>query len=265
MNNRPIGVFDSGLGGLTVVKELIRELPCEDIVYFGDTARVPYGSKSKETIVRFTLDNILFLLNQNVKLIVIACNTSSSIALPKIKEYFGVPLIGVIEPGAKEAIRVTRNNRIGVIGTEATVKSKSYQEKIKELSKKANVFVKACPLFVPLVENGHTNSKFTIDIAKFYLAEFKKNDIDTVVLGCTHYPLLKASITEVLGKDIVLVDSAKVVAQEVKKLLDCMNIKSSSKTPSKQRFYVSDEPDSFRLKAKRFLGSAVQKIAKISI
>ncbi|MEW5758265.1 MAG: glutamate racemase [Candidatus Omnitrophota bacterium] len=265
MNNRPIGVFDSGLGGLTVVKELINELPYEDIVYFGDTARLPYGSKSKETIIRFTLDNILFLLNQNVKLIVIACNTSSSIALPKIKGYFGIPLIGVIEPGAKEAVRVTRNNRIGIIGTEATVKSKSYQEKISELSKNAKVFVKACPLFVPLVENGHTKSQFTVDIAKSYLDEFKRNNVDTVVLGCTHYPLLKMPISQVLGKSIVLVDSAKVVASEVKNLLYHMNIKNTSKVSSRQKFYVSDEPEGFKIKARQFLGCNMGEVQKISI
>lgn len=273
MNNRPIGVFDSGLGGLTVVKELMSQLPYEDIVYFGDTARVPYGSKSKETIVRFTLDNILFLLNQQVKFIIIACNTSSSIALPKIKDYFGVPLMGVIEPGVKEALKLTKNNRIGVIGTEATVKSKSYELKIKKAAPNSKVFVKACPLFVPLVENGHTGSKFTIDIIRFYLDSFsakggsalggKKNQIDTLILGCTHYPLLKESITSVLDKDIALIDSAKAVASHVKIALNDLGIMNNKKSASRQLFYVSDEPQGFRIKAKSFLGRDIAKVKKV--
>ncbi|MDD5292080.1 MAG: glutamate racemase [Candidatus Omnitrophica bacterium] len=261
--NKPIGVFDSGVGGLTVVKELMRLLPRESIVYFGDTARVPYGTKSAETIRKFSLENILFLLKKNVKLVVVACNTASSIALPQIKRHFKVPIIGVILPGVKEAVAITKNKRIGVIATRATVNSQSYTKEIKALNPKIKVFSAACPLFVPLAEEGWLNDKVTFDVARKYLEPFRKYKIDTLILGCTHYPLLKSAINKVLGKGVTLIDSAKQVACEVKQILDEDCSCSQEKKPSRE-FYVSDEPDNFRGLAQRFLGYKLNKVYKVN-
>ena len=216
---KPIGVFDSGVGGLTVVKELIRQLPNEDIVYFGDIARVPYGIKSKETITRFSIDNILFLLKKRVKLICVACNTASSVALPVIKNHFKVPIVGVITSGVREAVYATVNKRIGVIGTRGTIKSKAYELEIKQIDPKVKVIALSCPLFVPFVEEGWTEGRVVIDVARTYLAPLKDARVDTVILGCTHYPVLKPLIKKVLGKNVTLIDSAKQVAMEVKKVL----------------------------------------------
>jgi len=261
--NRPIGVFDSGVGGLTVVKELVNILPNEKIIYFGDTARVPYGIKSPETVTKFSLESILFLLEKNVKLVVVACNTVSSLALPNIRRYFSIPLVGVIVPGAKQAVAVSRNKRIGVIATRSTTKSQSYEKEIGKLSPKAKVFSAACPMFVPLVEEGWLNSKVTEDVAHEYLEPFKKHNIDTLILGCTHYPLLKGVIRKVLGRDIALIDSARQVALEVRQILEERSICATKGKP-KHQFFVSDEPANFQDLAQAFLDKAIKDVVKVA-
>ncbi|MFH1459330.1 MAG: glutamate racemase [Candidatus Omnitrophota bacterium] len=267
MNNlRPIGIFDSGMGGLTVVKEVMRTLPQEKIIYFGDTARVPYGPKSKETVVRFSIENILFLLKHNVKMIIIACNTASSVALSIVQENFKVPVMGVITPGVKKALSITKNNRIGVIGTKTTIKSKSYEKQILKISKNTKIYSNACPLFVPLVEEGWLNRPITKIIAQEYLSPFKKKKIDTMILGCTHYPLLKPVIKDVLGTGVVLVDSAKEVAQGAKQILVKENL-LATKQKSKINnisFYVSDEPENFSHLGQKFLGFALNNVKKVN-
>jgi glutamate racemase len=263
--SRAIGVFDSGVGGLTVVKELIHQLPYENIVYFGDTARVPYGIKSKETIVRFSIENILFLLKQDVKLICVACNTVSSIALPVIRNHFKVPMIGVISPGAKEAVYATKNKRIGVIGTKATIASRAYEKEINTLDTKIKVISQACPLFVPFVEEGWIKERTVFDVAKAYLAPLKRAGVDTIILGCTHYPLLKLVIKKVMGDGVVLIDSAKQVAIEVKQILSHNGFLESRDGSAQRSFYVSDGPDWFSGLAKRFLGHSIKNVVKVSL
>lgn len=260
---KSIGVFDSGVGGLTVVRELIRQLPSENIVYFGDTARVPYGIKSKETVIRFSIENILFLLKQDVKLICVACNTVSSFALPVIKHHFKVPIVGVIAPGVREAVYATQNKRIGVIGTKGTIKSKSYELEIKQLEPKAKVTAVACPLFVPFAEEGWLSGKVVLDVAKTYLKPLKEAGVDTVILGCTHYPLLKPVIRKVMGDGVTLIDSAQQVAVEVKKILAQEGL-LNKKAKGKQKFYVSDNPEWFSELAKRFLGKPAKNVKRVN-
>lgn len=262
--NRPIGVFDSGVGGLTVVKELMRLLPNENIVYFGDTARVPYGIKSKETIIRFSLENILFLLKQNVKTVVIACNTSSSAALPLLKRHFKIPIVGVIGPGAKEATYATRNKRIGVIATKATVNSHAYEREIKRLDSDIKVFNQACPLLVPLTEEGWARRKETRDIASFYLKPMKNSGIDTLILGCTHYPLLKEVFRSILGNSVRLIDSARQVAYETKEILAIEGLLNNKRKQAKYIFYVSDELQQFKKVARNFLGKDIKNLRKVN-
>ncbi len=261
---KAIGVFDSGVGGLTVARELIKQLPSEDIVYFGDTARVPYGIKSRETIVRFSIENILFLLKHNVKLICVACNTASSVALPVLKNNFKVPMIGVITPGAKEAVYATRNKRIGVIGTKGTIKSRTYETEIRQLDPAVHVVTAACPLFVPFAEEGWLAGPVVEEVARKYLQPLMKARVDTVILGCTHYPLLKQVIRKVMGEKVVLIDSAKQVATEVKNILDSEGSLNSSRR-GKQEFYVSDNPEWFQGLAQRFLGKTVSGVKKASV
>jgi len=260
---KPIGVFDSGVGGLTVVKELIRVLPDEDIVYFGDTARVPYGIKSRDTVIRFSIENILFLLKQDVKLICVACNTASSLALPAIKNHFKVPIVGVISPGVREAVYATENKRIGIIGTRGTIKSRAYEIEIKQLDPKISVTSVACPLFVPFVEEGWLEGGVVLEVAKTYLQPLKSARVDTVILGCTHYPLLKDTIRKVLGKEIRLIDSAKQVAMEVKEILAHAGMLNKGGR-GRQHFYVSDNPEWFSGLAKRFLGRPIKDARKVN-
>ncbi len=262
--SKAIGVFDSGVGGLTVVKELINQLPQEDIVYFGDIARVPYGIKSRETIIRFSIENMLFLLKQEVKLICVACNTVSSVALPIIQKYFRVPIVGVLSPGAREAVYASQNKKIGVIGTRGTIKSRAYDLEIKQLDPKVKVKAVACPLFVPLAEEGWTQGDVPLKIARTYLAPLKEAGVDTVILGCTHYPLLKPVIKEVMGKNVLLIDSAKQVAIEVKKILAQEGMLNAGARGT-QRFYVSDNPEWFGQLAKAFLGREVKNVEKVTL
>ncbi|MFH0762317.1 MAG: glutamate racemase [Candidatus Omnitrophota bacterium] len=261
---RPIGVFDSGVGGLTVARELIRQLPLEEIVYFGDTARVPYGIKSKETVIRFSIENMLFLLKQNVKLICVACNTASSLALPTIRNHFKVPIVGVITPGAREAVYATKNKRIGVIGTKGTIKSRTYEKEIKQLDRKIRVTAVACPLFVPFVEEGWLSGNVVMEVAKAYLKPLKASGADTVILGCTHYPLLKPVIKKILGQDVTLIDSARQVAFEVKRILAAEGLLNSGHRRGKSRFYVSDNPEWFSSLAERFLGRKTGNVSRVN-
>ncbi len=253
-NNNPIGVFDSGLGGLTVFKQVIRELPNEDVIYFGDTARVPYGTKSKEAIIRFSIENVEQLLKHHVKVVVIACNSSTSYALDILQNRFEIPIVGVIEPGVKKAVRASTGGRIGIIATQATVNSGKYREHIHRLNPSAKVFSQACPLFVPLVEEGWLNKSVTRDVAEEYLKPLKAKKIDTLILGCTHYPLLKPVLRKTVGKDVELIDSAREVALEAKRVLTEKGLLRSGKAKAKYNFLISDRPQAFKQIAQKFLG-----------
>ena len=261
---QPIGVFDSGIGGLTVVKALMQELPSESIVYFGDTARVPYGTKSKPTVVKFSLENVEFLLRFGVKCIVIACNTSSSWALPTLRKYFKVPIVGVIRPGALAAVRQTRNKRVGVIGTNATIDSHAYEQAIQRIDPTVTVFSQRCPLFVPLVEEGWLNGAISRAVADRYLEPLKHHRIDTLILGCTHYPLLAQTIRRSLGSGVTLVDSAKQTAHEVRGVLMGHDALRERAAAPRYRFFVTDEPSHFHLLSRRFLGRAVTSVDRVN-
>ncbi len=245
-NSLPIGVFDSGVGGLTVAKEIMSQLPNEKIIYFGDTARVPYGNKSRETVTAYSRQIVKFLLSKRVKAIVIACNTASAFALETIRHEIPVPIIGVVKPGAKTASIATRNGRIGVIGTEGTVNSGIYSEFLHEISPEIKVFGQACPLFVPLVEEGWADDLITEEIARRYLSGLLDKDIDTVVLGCTHYPLLKRVIGKVVGESVVLVNPAYESARELKRVLGEEELLNEEKEVPHHIFYVSDGAEKFR-------------------
>ena len=257
MDTRPIGIFDSGVGGLTVVDKMSRLLPDEKIIYFGDTARVPYGNKSKETVTRFSKEIVDFLRKFKVKLIIVACNTASSLSLNILERSFPVPIVGVITPGVREAVKESPTQRIGVIGTESTVNSKSYEKEIKFLSKKAHVFQKACLLFVPLAENNWLGGEITEKISKEYLSPLVKKKIDTIILGCTHYPLLKKVIQKTVGKKIKLIDSSEAVARYTKDLLERKHMRNNSKKKRIQ-FFASDNTRSFTKLAKVFLGKNIK-------
>ena len=261
---QPIGVFDSGIGGLTVVKALVEDLPSESIVYFGDTARVPYGTKSKSTIVKFSLENVEFLLQFGVKCIVIACNTSSSWAMPTLRKYFKVPIVGVIRPGALGAVRQTRNKRIGVIGTTATIRSGAYEAAIKRIDPMVKVFSQSCPLFVPLVEEGWLKGSVCRQVAERYLEPLKRQRIDTLILGCTHYPLLAPTIRKVLGPKVVLVDSAKQTVIEVRGVLMGNDALSNGGVKPRYRFFVTDEPQQFDRIGHRFLGRVIGSVERVN-
>lgn len=262
--DKPIGIFDSGIGGLTVVKEVVKLLPHEDIIYFGDTARVPYGIKSRETIIKFSLENTLFLLQKDVKMIVIACNTSSSFALPVIRKHFKIPILGVIMPGAKEAVYASKRGRIGVIGTRATIKSGAYEEEIHRLDPSVKVWSQACPMFVPIVEEGWVNDAIASKIAEKYLSGLKAKGIDTLILGCTHYPLLKTRIQAIMGKDVVLIDSAQQVASEVRQVLSGEGLLTKKTGKPVREYYVSDEVAIFEKVARRFLGAKLETVKKVA-
>ena len=260
--NNPIGVFDSGLGGLTVVKALIRQLPHEDIVYFGDTARVPYGTKSKESIIRFSKENVRVLAKYKVKVIVVACNSSSSFALGALRKQFRGPVMGVIEPGAKAALDSSSLKRVGVIATSATVNSGSYRKKLKSLAGRVKVVEQACPLFVPLVEEGRLNTQATELIAREYLKEVKRAGVDSLILGCTHYPLLKAVIRKVMGRRVSLIDSAQAVAAAVERKLSAEGLNASRQRKGHLKCLISDQPQQFRSIAKRFLGFEMKNVVR---
>lgn len=266
--NAPIGVFDSGVGGLTVAREIMRQIPNERIVYFGDTARVPYGSKSKDNIIKFSRQIIRFLQTENVKAIVIACNTASALALDEMQQEFDLPILGVVKPGAKVAVETTANKRIGLIGTEANIRSGVYTRYIKSLDDEAKVFEKACPLFVPLVDEGWLHDDITLQVASRYLEELKEKDIDTLIMGCTHYPLIRSTIRKVMGDKVNLVNPAYETAIELKNLLERDNLanKCDVDSPSSMyRFYVSDAEEKFKLFANSILPFDITMTKQINI
>lgn len=270
INNKkgaPVGVFDSGVGGLTVAREIMRQLPNENLVYFGDTARVPYGSKSKDTIIRYSRQIIHFLMTKDVKAIVIACNTASALALDVVRKEVEVPVIGVVEPGARAALHITKTKKIGIIGTEATVQSAIYEKIIKELDAGVSVIGKACPLFVPLVEEGFAKHKVTGEMIDYYLASLKESDIDSLILGCTHYPLLRSRIRDYLGKQIMLVNPAYETAMDLKHLLEeCkMTNDGVKKEHALYSFYVSDAADKFKQFANSILPYDIETTQQINI
>ncbi|MEI7810983.1 MAG: glutamate racemase [Ignavibacteria bacterium] len=260
---KPVGVFDSGIGGLTVVKRISSILPAENLVYFGDTARVPYGSKSNSTVIEYSLQNAHFLMEKNVKVIVVACNTASSVALDVLRQKLHVPIIGMIEPGAKFALKETKTGRIGVIGTTATVNNHAYAKTILQLDPHTEVFEKACPLFVPLAEEGWIDREATRLIAEEYLKEIKEYNIDTLVLGCTHYPLLAGVIQEVMGDKVSLIDSGIAAASAVQSELKRIGLETNSFSAGSQDFYVSDIPQKFAEIARLFMGRSLDYIKKI--
>ena len=262
---KPIGVFDSGIGGLTVVKRIAASLPEENIVYFGDTARVPYGSKSNATVIEYSIQDAKFLINKNVKAIVVACNTASSIALVELRKLFNVPVIGMIEPGAKMAVKESSGGKIGVIGTRATISNKAYSTEIKKINPSAQVYEKACPLFVPLAEEGWINHKAVYAIAEEYLKELRDLKIDTLVLGCTHYPILSEVIQKVIGVEVKLIDSGIASAEVVKEEIARIGLQTNSYGIGYQDFYVSDIPAKFKEVAELFLGKPVNDVQKIEL
>lgn len=265
MNNEPIGVFDSGIGGLTVVKEIMKVLPDENIVYFGDTARVPYGNKSPETVTKFAFQNARFLMSKNVKAIVIACNTASALALNEVQKNVSIPVLGVISSGAKAAVKKTRNGRIGIIGTEGTILSKAYDRAINAINKDAVIEGYACPLFVPLVEEGWAGTKVSYMVAEQYLAPLKNKAVDTLVMGCTHYPLLKKVVGDIMGDKVSLVNPAEETAIALKKVLESNNLQNVCSQKPEYKYYVSDNPKKFCKVANNFLDRNIENIQKIDI
>ncbi|HOV89971.1 MAG TPA: glutamate racemase [Syntrophorhabdaceae bacterium] len=262
LENLSIGMFDSGVGGLTVLKELKRLLPRENIIYLGDTARVPYGNRSPETITRYALESALFLLTKGVKLLVIACNTSSAIAINILARKLPIPVIGVIEPGARGAVAATKKKKIGVIGTKATIMSKAYEKSIKAIDPEIEVVSKPCPLFVPIVEEGLEDDKVAHIMAHRYLKDLRESGIDTLVLGCTHYPVMEDVIKKTVGEHVQIINTGKETAKEVKTCLELKNI-LKNKGKGKCQYFVTDSPYMFKEIGERFLNIPVTPIRYI--
>lgn len=262
----PIGIFDSGVGGLTVVRQIHKVLPSEDLVYLGDTARVPYGTKSPSTVVRFACEDTQFLLHQNVKAVVVACNTCSAWALPMLEKKFKVPIFGVIAPGVQAALDESKTKRIGIIGTNATIRSRAYTNNILARCEQARVFAAAAPLLVPLVEEGWTNHPVTRQVLEEYLTPLLRNRIDTLILGCTHYPLLKMAIRKLVGKEIHLIDSAESCARFVAERLEKLHLlRSQRRGAASIQPFVTDETDRFASVAEKFLGVPTEPAWKIEL
>lgn len=266
----PIGIFDSGVGGLTVLKEIIELLPYENFVYFGDVGRTPYGGRSKEIITQFTKQDIAFLTEQKVKYIICACNSASSAALPEIEKDYKTEIIGVIEPGAKAATQKTTNGKIGIIGTNATINSNAYASFIHAIDPQLKVFSLACPLFVPLVEEGYIDKEATYLITRDYLQTMKDVGIDTLVLGCTHYPLLKEVIANIMGDEVTLIDSGEETAKESFRNITNNGLLHpfSSQVPAPEgdlKYFVSDVPEKFSSVASRFMGKEIKNITRVDI
>ena len=254
--NAAIGVFDSGVGGLTVAREIMRQIPNERLVYFGDTARVPYGSKSKDTVTKFSKQIVRFLQTQNVKAIVVACNTASAYALDEIEKELDIPIVGVVKPGARVAASATKNGKVGVIATRGTIQSGIYTQYIQGISENIQVIGKACPLFVPLVEEGLLEDPVTDEIAMRYLSELKDIDIDTLILGCTHYPLIRSTVAKVMGDKVTLVNPAYETAKELKEVLEKQNLLNDNENrlgTNQYQFFVSDGAEEFKTFANSIL------------
>lgn len=256
----PIGMFDSGIGGLTVMQEICTTLPQEKIIYFGDTARLPYGEKSQETIIRYAIENTIFLMEQKIKMLVIPCNTVSSYALENLQRIFNIPILGVIEPGVDRVVQVTKNQRIAVLGTRGTIHSGVYQNAIKKKLPGCEVFAIACPLFVPLVEERFLEHEATKMIVKDYLAPLKNEKIDTILLGCTHYPLLRDLIQEEMGKHVLIIDSATTCAQRVSEIIKAQNLVTHAAGIPRHQYFASDNPEKFRALGSHFLQNEIEKV-----
>jgi glutamate racemase len=269
LNGKPIGIFDSGVGGLTVFSEIRKRFPAEDLIYFGDTARVPYGPKSKNTIVDYSVQNTRFLAGFQVKLIIVACNTSSAVAIDLLREQFSLPIIGVLEPGAEKAVAASKSGRIGIIGTEGTINSSAYPKEIKKLNPSAATYSQSCPLFVPLVEEGWQDHPVAFEIVKEYLAPLLAEKIDTLVLGCTHYPILKKMIKRVVGNDIALIDSAETISEYLENYLRLQDNNPEAKSPDRQKgkdyFYVSDNEKKFKDIASRILQENIENLVRVKL
>ena len=263
--NAPIGVFDSGIGGLTVAKEIMRQIPGESLVYFGDTARVPYGSKSKNTVCKYSKQIAKFLPTQDVKAIVIACNTASALAREELEDMVDVPVIDVVQPGARMAAASTKNNKIGVIGTQSTIKSGIYESYLHKINPELTVVSKACPLFVPLVEEGLFEDRITEDVVSRYLHDMKEYEIDALVLGCTHYPLLRGVIGREMGESVKLVNPAYETAKSLKDLLKEKDLLNVSGEKPEHKFFVSDGVDQFRSFANSILPYQVENTTVVDI
>lgn len=264
MSAEPIGIFDSGVGGLTVLEQISLTLPHEPIVYLGDTARVPYGDKSPDAILRYSLENTMFLMEKGVKLLVIACNTASAHAAAKVRHFFKIPVVDVVQAGVAQVVKETRNKRIAVLGTRATIQSGVYNKEILKLLPDAHVFTLACPLFVPLVEEQFIDHPATRLIIKEYLEPLKVHRIDALLLGCTHYPLLKHLIKEELGHDVAIIDAAAACADQVASLLG-HEPQHRVHSQAEHKFYVSDDPAKFRRLAEQFLGRSVLCVEKVHL
>ena len=262
---KAIGIFDSGVGGLTVLKEIITVLPQEDTIYFGDTARVPYGTKSPETVTRYSLEIASFLVRRDIKLLVVACNTASACALDTLTEMLSIPVVGVIEPGARRAVAVTKTGKVGVIGTEGTVRSSAYTKAIKRINPDVEVVSRACPLFVPLAEEGWTDNEVARLTAQAYLGGFREQGVDTLVLGCTHYPILKKVIGQVMGPEVTLVDSAQETARTVAEILGTSHLLRPSAERGNHHYFVSDVPGAFVRVGERFLGQRFWEVRQVSL
>ena len=261
----PIGVFDSGIGGLTVVRELMRQLPNESIIYFGDTARVPYGPKSPDTVLRYSREITSFLRDQGIKALVVACNTATAHALPALRDENDLPIIGVIDPGSRAAARATRSGRVGVIGTQGTINSRAYERAIAAIAPDAQITALACPLFVPLAEEGWLDTEATRLIAREYLTPIAEKNVDTLVLGCTHYPLLKAVIGQAVGRDVRLIDSAEETAAETGATLRDAGLAHAETNDARYRFIASDAPEQFLRVGQRFLGSSIDRVETVTL
>lgn len=259
-DKRPIGVFDSGIGGLTVLKEIIKLLPEEDTIYLGDTAHLPYGTKSEETVIRYSLDNTRFLLQHDIKLLVVACNTASAVSLPALRKEFSLPIIGVIDAGARAAVKATKNRRVGIIGTETTIRSSAYTKAMKAIDPDIETIGRPCPLFVPLVEEGWTDDAIAVMVAERYLHPLQEEGIDTLVLGCTHYPLLKNAIHKVMGDGVRLIDSAEETALEVKQILAGENKQKQEVRSKKQD--KNHPPIPTLVRGGSFYGSEIPPLSK---
>lgn len=258
---KPIGIFDSGIGGLTVLKEILNVMPGEDTIYLGDTARVPYGTKSVETVTRYSFENARFLLKFNIKLLVVACNTASAYCLYQLQQELPIPVMGVIEPGTKKAVEATKTKRVGVIGTEGTIRSGAYFDAIKAIDPSVAVFMQPCPLFVPLAEEGWVNNQIAHLTAQIYLHEMKKHWVDALILGCTHYPLLKGVISEAMGDNVALIDSGQETAREVFRCLMDKNLfEIASSAQSYHSFFVTDSPERFKQVGSKFMGANLDNV-----
>ena len=264
-NPAPIGVFDSGIGGLTVVRELIRQLPNESIIYFGDTARVPYGPKSPDTVLRYSREITEFLKGQGIKAMVIACNTATAHALDALRAENDLPIIGVIEPGSRAAAKATTGGRVGVIGTYGTINSRAYEKAIEAEAPGTTITAVACPLFVPLAEEGWLETDATSLIAKEYLTRFVGAKVDTLVLGCTHYPLLKRVIGQIVGRDVRLIDSAEETAAETGRVLQEAGLAHAATHDARYRFIASDAPEQFLRVGQRFLGASIDRVETVTL